>query len=100
MEKGLLTMIGKGSRSNEFVKELVNYGGVYLECIGGSAALIATKVKKMDMIAYPDLGAEAIYRLEVKDFPTLVSVDSRGHDLSKREISKYRNKLKIKEGKL
>lgn len=88
MMKGLKVMIGKGPRSDEYRKQLVENKAIYLSAIGGAAALISESVKKCDLVAYEDLGAEAIYRLEVEDFYTIVTYDIYGNDLY--EINKKR----------
>lgn len=89
MEKGLKIMIGKGPRSKEYRDDLQKFHAVYLSTIGGAAASISETVKKCDLIAYPDLGAEAIYRLEVEDFFTIVTYDTKGNDLFEQGIKKY-----------
>lgn len=90
MKLGLRVMIGKGPRSKELKEALVRNNAVYLSAIGGAAALISETIKKCDMIAYPDLGAEAIHRLEIEDFMAIVTYDSVGGDLFETEISKYK----------
>lgn len=89
MKLGLKVMIGKGPRSKELKDALVRNNSVYLSAIGGAAALISETIKKCDLVAYPDLGAEAIYRLEVEDFMAIVTYDSVGNDLFEEEIKKY-----------
>jgi fumarate hydratase subunit beta len=81
MEKGLKVMIGKGPRSAEFKHELIKNKAVYLVTTGGIGALLSKRVIKMDLIAYPQLQSEAIYRLEIKDFPVVVAYDSLGNEL-------------------
>lgn len=73
--------IGKGLRSPEVKAAMQQYGAVYLGATGGAGALLAQRVKKAELIAYPDLGAEAVYRLEVEDFPVIVVMDTAGNDL-------------------
>lgn len=89
LKKGLKVMIGKGSRSKEHRELLKQYGAVYLSSVGGAGALISETIKKCDLVAYPDLDAEAIYRLEVKDFFAIVVYDSEGNDLFEEGIKKY-----------
>ncbi len=89
LKKGLKVMIGKGSRSKEHRALLKQYSAVYLSSIGGAGALISETIKKCDLVAYPDLDAEAIYRLEVKDFYAIVVYDSEGNDLYEEGIKKY-----------
>lgn len=81
IELGLKGMIGKGPRNENVVSAMKKHGTVYLAAIGGAAAVIARSVKKADIIAYPELGPEAIYRLEVEDFPCIVAIDSEGNNL-------------------
>lgn len=90
MQKGLKIMIGKGPRSNEYRKMLQKYGAIYVSAIGGAAASISESIKKCDLICYEDLGAEAVYRLEVEDFFGIVTYDTEGNDLFDQEIKKYR----------
>lgn len=81
LEKGLKLMIGKGPRSLEVVKAIQRHQAAYLVAIGGAAALLAQCVKKAELLAYPDLGPEAIYRLEVEKMPLIVAIDPEGRDL-------------------
>lgn len=81
LDIGLRGMIGKGSRSREVVDSIVKNGAVYFAAIGGAAALIAKSITKAELVAYEDLGSEAIRRLTVRDFPVTVVVDSKGNDL-------------------
>lgn len=90
MKKGLRVMIGKGPRSKEHKNDLKKYKGVYLQAVGGAAALISESVKKMNLIAFPELGPEAIYQLEVDNFIVTVTYDSIGNDLLTENISKYK----------
>lgn len=90
LKEGLKVMIGKGPRSDEYRELLVKYGAIYLSAIGGAAALISETITKCDLVCYEDLGAEAIYRLEVKDFFGIVTYDSKGNDLFKDGINKYK----------
>ena len=78
---GLRGMIGKGNRSQAVVEAMKECGAVYLAATGGAGALIAQCIVKCDLIAFPELGPEAIYRLEVKDFPVVVAIDSEGGNL-------------------
>lgn len=73
--------IGKGLRSPEVKAAMQQYGAVYLGATGGAGALLAQRVKQAELVAYPDLGAEAVYRLEVEDFPVIVVMDTAGNDL-------------------
>lgn len=78
---GLKGMIGKGMRGKEVVEAMKKHKAVYFAAVGGAAALIARTIKKSEVIAYEDLGTEAIRRLEVEDFPAIVINDIYGHDL-------------------
>lgn len=78
---GLTGMIGKGKRGPEVVAAMKEYGAVYFGAIGGCGALLSRCIKKAEVIAYDDLGAEAIRRLEVEDFPAIVIIDSQGNNL-------------------
>lgn len=78
---GQTGMIGKGKRGEAVVDAMRQYGAVYLGAIGGLGALLGKCVKKAEVIAYPDLGAEAVRRLEVENFPVVVVIDSEGNNL-------------------
>jgi fumarate hydratase subunit beta len=81
MENGLKVMIGKGERSAQLVQEVKKNKGVYLMAIGGIGALLSKTVISSELIAYPELGAEAIRKLEVVNFPAIVAIDSKGNTL-------------------
>ena len=81
---GLRGMIGKGNRSPEVIRAMKEFGVVYFAATGGAGALIAQRIKKCDLIAFPELGPEAVYRLEVEDFPAVVAIDSYGRSLYDR----------------
>jgi len=89
MEKGLKGMIGKGMRSKEVIEAMRKYKAVYMAAVGGAAALIARRIKKSEIIAYEDLGPEAIRRLEVEDFPVIVVNDVWGNDLYVEGVRRY-----------
>ena len=78
---GLTGMIGKGERSDEVVAAMTEYGAVYFGAIGGAGALISKCVTSAEVVAYEDLGTEAIRRLTVKDFPLTVVIDAKGRNL-------------------
>jgi fumarate hydratase subunit beta len=90
IESGLKGMIGKGMRSPDVVAALKKYGATYFGAIGGIAALMSQCVKKMEMIAYEDLGPEAIRRLIIIDLPLVVINDFKGNDLYLSEQRKWR----------
>lgn len=81
LDMGLRGMIGKGLRSKEVIDSMIRNKAVYFGAIGGAAALIAKCIKKSDIIAYEDLGSEAIRKLQVEDFPAIVVIDSLGNNL-------------------
>lgn len=89
IERGLKGMIGKGMRSQEVKDAMVKYKAVYLGATGGAGALLAKGIKKAEVIAYEDLGPEAIRRLEVEDFPVMVINDTYGNDLYEEGVNKY-----------
>ena len=84
------SMIGKGPRSKELKEMLPKYGAVYMSSIGGAAASISETIKTCEVVAYEDLGAEAIHRLEVEDFYAIVTYDSEGNDLFEQGIEQYK----------
>ena len=88
--EGLKGMIGKGSRSKAVKDAMVKHRAVYLGAVGGAGAIISKSIKKTDVIAYEELGAEAIRRLEVEDFPVTVINDIYGGDLYEEGKAKYR----------
>lgn len=90
IEEGLAVMIGKGTRSDEVVASIVKHTGVYFAAIGGAAALMAKCVVSSEVVAFDELGPEAIRRLEVKELPVVVAVDSYGNDVYKQAIEEYR----------
>ncbi len=89
IEKGLKGMIGKGMRSDEVKGAMKKYKAVYFAATGGAGALLAKRVKKAEVVAYEDLGPEAIRRLEVEDLPVIVINDVRGNDLYIEGERKY-----------
>jgi len=89
---GLKGMIGKGSRSSSVKDAMVKHKAVYLGAIGGAGALISRSIKKAEVIAYEELGAEALYRLDVEDFPVTVINDIYGGDLYEEGKAKYQVK--------
>jgi fumarate hydratase subunit beta len=89
MEMGLKGMIGKGMRKKEVVEAMKKYKAVYFAATGGAGALLAKAIKKAQVVAYEDLGPEAINRLEVEDFPVIVVNDTKGNDLYEEGARKY-----------
>ncbi len=90
LDLGLKGMIGKGARSKDVVEAMKRNKAVYFAAVGGAAALIARTIKKAEVIAYEDLGPEAIRRLEVENFPAIVVNDAFGGDLFVQGVEKYR----------
>lgn len=91
---GQTGMIGKGKRNAEVVEAMKTHGAVYFGAIGGCGALLSKCIKKAEVVAYEDLGAEAIRRLEVEDFPVVVIIDSEGNNLYETGRREYLNSLK------
>ena len=94
MDLGLKGMIGKGARNKDVIDSIVKNKCVYFGAIGGAAALIAKSIVKSEVIAYEDLGAEAIRKMEVKDMPLVVIIDSKGNNLYELGQKDYLNSLK------
>ncbi|MGL5634332.1 MAG: Fe-S-containing hydro-lyase [Sarcina sp.] len=89
LDIGLKGMIGKGIRGRDVVDSMIKNTTVYFGAIGGAGALISKSIVKSEIIAYEDLGAEAIRRIEVIDFPVIVAIDSKGNDLYKKGREEY-----------
>ena len=89
LDLGLRGMIGKGKRSQEVIDSMVKNKAVYFGALGGAGALLSRCIKKAEIVAYDDLGAEAIRRLEVEDLPAVVVIDSRGHNLYEEGRQRY-----------
>jgi fumarate hydratase subunit beta len=97
LRKGLKGTLGKGAR-NTLIKQLCRqYQAVYLVAIGGVAALLSQTIKKAEIVAFPELGAEAIYRFTIEQFPCFVAYDMYGGDLFQTENEKYRTILRNNE---
>lgn len=90
LDLGLRGMIGKGPRSADVIEAMIKNKAVYFAAIGGAAATIANSVKKAEVIAYPELGPEAVRRLEVEDFPCVVAIDAQGGNLYELGVNEYR----------
>lgn len=90
LDRGLKGMIGKGLRSQEVIESMKKNKVVYFGAVGGVAALIARSIKKSEVIAYEDLGTEAIHRYYIEDFPAIVVIDAYGNNLYETEPPKYR----------
>jgi fumarate hydratase subunit beta len=92
LELGLKATIGKGQRSKDVIETMKRYKAVYMAAVGGAAVLIAKTIKSSDVVAYEDLGPEAIRRLEVVDFPAIIANDIYGNDLFQMGVEKYRRR--------
>jgi len=96
LDLGLKGMVGKGYRSPEVIESMKKNKAVYFATIGGSGALIARSIQSMEVIAYEDLGPEAIYKLSIKDFPAVVIIDSEGNDwyqIGKQQFQEQTNNV-------
>ena len=89
LDLGLTGMIGKGKRSETVKEAIVRNGAVYFAAVGGAGALLAGSIKASEVIAYDDLGTEAIRKLEVENFPVIVVIDSTGQNLYETAIREY-----------
>jgi len=92
IELGLSGMVGKGMRNDDVISAMVKHGAVYFGALGGAGALIARSIISEEIIAFPDLGTEALRKLQVKDFPAIVVIDSYGENLYVSGRQKYINK--------
>ena len=92
LDLGLGGMIGKGKRSKEVLEGIVRNSAVYFAAIGGAGAILSQRILSSEVIAYEDLGTEAIRKLEVKDFPVIVVADSEGNNLYETAIKEYGEK--------
>lgn len=89
LDLGLGAMIGKGKRSQAVIDAIIRNGAVYFAAVGGAGALLSKCIKKSEVIAYDDLGTEAIRKLEVENFPVIVVIDSEGNNLYNTAIEEY-----------
>ncbi|SHJ48708.1 fumarate hydratase subunit beta [Clostridium amylolyticum] len=96
LDLGLKGMIGKGERNEEVVEAIIRNQGVYFAAIGGAGALIGKSIEEAEIVAYEDLGAEAIRKMEVKDFPVVVVIDSEGNNLYEIGQKQYLNTINNK----
>lgn len=92
MEQGLVGMIGKGKRSQAVIDAIVANQCVYFAAVGGAGALLSKCIKKAEVLAYDDLGTEAIRQLEVEEFPVIVVIDSKGNNLYETAVEEYKAK--------
>lgn len=89
LDLGEKAMIGKGKRTKEVIEAIVRNHAVYFAAIGGAGALLSKCIKKSEIVCYADLGAEAIRKIEVEDFPVIVVVDSEGNNLYETAVKEY-----------
>lgn len=89
IEQGLRVMIGKGLRNKEVVDKIIEHSGVYFAAIGGAAALMGKSVESAEVIAFDDLGTEAVRRLVVKNLPVIVAIDCHGNNMYEEGRKKY-----------
>jgi len=89
LELGLTGMIGKGARNQTVIDSMKKNGAIYFAAIGGAGALIANTIKECEIIAFEDLGPEAVRKLTVVDFPAVVVIDTKGNNLYETERKKY-----------
>ena len=99
LDLGQTAMIGKGRRSEAVIASMKKNTAVYFAAVGGAGALLSKCIKKADIIAYEDLGAEAIYKLEVEDFPVIVVIDCEGKNLY-QQLEKLENAEKLLYNKI
>lgn len=90
IELGNLGMIGKGKRSAEVVEAMKRFGAVYFGAVGGAGALLSRCIRKAEIVAWPELGAEALCRLEIENFPAVVVIDALGNNLYELGPMRYR----------
>ena len=89
LDLGLKGMIGKGKRSQAVIDAIVRNGAVYFAAVGGAGALLSRAITSSEVIAYEDLGTEAIRKLTVKDFPAIVVIDAEGNNLYETAVKEY-----------
>ena len=90
LDLGLAGMIGKGKRTDAVKEAAKRNGAIYMVAVGGVGALLSKAILSSTVVAYEDLGTEAIRRLEVKDFPVIVALDTAGNDLYKEAVEEFR----------
>lgn len=93
LDLGLKAMIGKGKRSKEVIEAIKRNSCVYFAAVGGAGAILSKCIKKSEVVAYDDLGTEAIRKLHVEDFPVIVVIDSDGNNLYETAIKEYKNSI-------
>jgi len=91
LEHGLKGMIGKGNRSSAVEAAISRHGAVYFAAVGGAGALIAQCIKEVEVVAYSDLGPEAVHRMVVDRLPLIVAIDSHGGNIFRTGVAQYRD---------
>lgn len=91
LERGLSGMVGKGKRSTQVIEAMKKNGAVYFAAVGGAGALLSKCVIESEVVAYEDLGTEAIRKLKVKDFPVIVVIDSKGNNMYETAVDNFNN---------
>jgi fumarate hydratase subunit beta len=94
LEQGLKGMIGKGKRSQEVIDAIVKEKAVYFAAVGGAGALLSKCIKEAEVVAYDDLGTEAIRKLRVENFPVIVVIDSKGNNLYETAVEDFNRNIK------
>ena len=89
LDQGVRAMIGKGKRSKEVIEAITKQKAVYFAAVGGAGALLSRCIRSSEVIAYEDLGTEAIRKLTIENFPAIVAVDSKGNDLYEIATKEY-----------
>ncbi len=89
LDMGMTAMIGKGKRSEAVIDAIKRNGAVYFAAVGGAGAILSQRIKRAEVVAYDDLGTEAIRKLEVENFPVIVVIDSEGNNLYETAIQEY-----------
>lgn len=95
LEQGLKGMIGKGKRSLEVIKAIKKNKAVYFAAVGGAGALLSKCIKEAEVIAYDDLGTEAIRKLHIENFPVIVVIDSKGKNLYETAVNDFKEKMSL-----
>jgi fumarate hydratase subunit beta len=93
LEAGLRGAIGKGGRSSAVAEAFRNHGAIYFIAVGGAGALLSKQIKSVEIVAYEDLGTEAMRRMEIEEFPVIVCNDTHGGDLLREGKAKWRAKV-------
>ncbi len=91
LDRGLSGMIGKGKRSAQVIEAMKKNGAVYFAAVGGAGALLSKCIIESEVVAYEDLGTEAIRKLKVKDFPVIVVIDSKGNNMYETAVNNFLN---------